>query len=99
MSIAPFFDAPSGTVRFWVLVNGVPLGASIGSAALHYRFRPTASGEDPLDTFKAHEHEIEAAVRRRLEQGSLEPVMLREFDLRPAMDGQPQPGAIAGLGR
>jgi hypothetical protein len=83
MSTPPFFDEPSGTVRFWVLVNGRPLGASIGTVALHYRFRPTASGEDPLETFRANEREIDAAVRRRLKQGSLEPVMLREFDLRP----------------
>jgi hypothetical protein len=83
MSNPPFFDESSDTVRFWVLVDGRALGASVGSAALHYRFRPNATGESPLDTFKANEGEIHAAVRRRLKQGSLEPVMLREFDLRP----------------
>ena len=79
----PYFDEPSGAVRFWVLVNGQPLGASISRATLHYRFRPNASDEDPIETFKANEREIDAAVRRRLDAGSLEPVMLREYDLRP----------------
>jgi hypothetical protein len=79
----PYFDEPSGAVRFWVLVDGQPLGASISRATLHYRFRPNASNEDPMETFKANEREIDAAVRRRLDAGSLEPVMLREHDLGP----------------
>jgi hypothetical protein len=82
MSHPPYFDEPSGTVRFCIDVDGMPCRASIGSTALHYRFRPTATGEDPLETFKANEREIEAAVRRRLAGGSAEPIMLREFDVR-----------------
>jgi hypothetical protein len=85
MSYPPYLDEPSSTVRFCVLVDGNPLRASIGTAALHYRFRPTATGEDPLETFRANEREIEAAVLRRLAGGSLEPVMLREFDVRQAL--------------
>jgi hypothetical protein len=79
---APFFHEASGTVRFWVLVERNPMGASVGRDALHHRYRPTAQGEDPLETFRANLADIEAAVRRRVAQGSIEPVMLREFDLR-----------------
>lgn len=80
-SDAPFFHESSDTVRFWVLVDGHWIGASIGRAALHHRYRPNAQGEDPLETFRANVADIEAAVRRRLAQGSREPIMLREFDL------------------
>jgi hypothetical protein len=85
MSYLPYLDEPSSTVRFCILVSGSPLRVSIGTTALHYRFRPTATGEDPLETFRANEREIEAAVLRRLAGGSLEPVILREFDIRQAL--------------
>jgi hypothetical protein len=81
---APFFHESSETVRFWVLIDGKLLGASIGRSALHHRYRPNASGEDPVETFRANINDIEAAVRRRSAQGSREPIMLREFDLGPA---------------
>lgn len=35
-----------------------------------------------MDTYRSHAPEIEAAARRRVDQGAIEPVMLREFDLR-----------------
>jgi hypothetical protein len=79
---APFFHEASGTVRFWVDVNGRVMGASVGRMALHYRYRPHARDDDPLDTFRDNRADIEAAVRRRVAEGSLEPVMLREYDLR-----------------
>jgi hypothetical protein len=82
MSDAPFFHESSGTVRFWVPVDGKLLGASVGREALHQRYRPTAQGDDPVETFLANAADIEATVRRRLAQGSREPVMLREYDLR-----------------
>lgn len=82
MSDAPFLHESSGTVRFWVAVDGKLLGASVGREALHHRYRPTSQGEDPVETFLANAADIEAAVRRRLAQGSREPVMLREYDLR-----------------
>ena len=66
------------------MVDGKPLGASVGREALHYVFRANVQGDDPLETYQAHAAEIEAAVRRRLAQGSREPVMLREYDLRAA---------------
>ena len=83
MSQPPYFHTESAAVRFWVQVDGVPVGASVSGQTLHYRFRPTAQGEDPLETYKAYADDIDAAVRRRVAQGSIEPVMLREFDLRP----------------
>lgn len=81
-AIAPFFHESSGTVRFWVQLDGRLMGASVGRSALHHRYRPTSQDDDPVATFNAHLEEIEAAVRRRVAQGSIEPVMLREYDLR-----------------
>jgi Protein of unknown function (DUF1488) len=78
----PFFDEASGSVRFWVVIGERVLGASISQLALHHRYRPTAQDDDALDTFRTNRADIEAAVRRRFAQGSLEPVMLREYDLR-----------------
>jgi hypothetical protein len=78
----PSFHADSGAIRFWVQVGDAVIGASITATALHFRYRPDARDEDPLQTFEAHAADIEAAVRRRVAQGSIEPVMVREFDLR-----------------
>ena len=83
----PFFHDSSRTVRFWVMVDGNLMGASVGQEALHHRYRPTLQGDDPVETFNANLVEIEAAVRRRAAQGALEPVMLREYDLRPQGPG------------
>ena len=83
MSDAPFFHAISGTVRFWVQVDGQPVGASIGKETLHYRYKPFMSGDDALETYAQNADEIHAAVRRRLAAGAREPVMLRDFDVRP----------------
>lgn len=81
MSDAPYFHDASGSVRFWVDLEGTQfVSASIGREALRYHFRTTESA-DPLETFGHHVEEIEAAVRRRLSQGAMEPVMLRENDL------------------
>jgi hypothetical protein len=91
MSDSPFFHDASATVRFWVDVEGRVMGASVGRDALHHRYRPNASGEDPLETFAANKSDIEAAVRRRVAQGSLEPIMLREFDLRVLGADGPDP--------
>lgn len=82
MTDPTFFHEASETVRFWVDVDGREMGASVGRMALHHRYRPNAQGEDPLETFRENRADIEAAVRRRVSQGSLEPVMLREYDLR-----------------
>lgn len=82
MSDAPYFHDASGTVRFSVTVDGgQAVSASIGREALRYHFR-TAESADSLETFGQHVEAIEAAVRRRLAQGAMEPVMLREHDMR-----------------
>jgi len=65
-----------------VPVDGKLVGASVGKQALHYCYRPEAQGEDPMETYALHKGELDAAVERRVLQGSIEPVMLREFDLR-----------------
>lgn len=92
MSQPPFFHEASGAVRFWVPVESELVGATISRATLHYRFRPDASDDDPLETYRHHSREIDAAVRRRVAKGSIEPVMLREFDLRvePAEPSKPR---------
>lgn len=79
-----YFHQPSEAVRFWVLLDARWVGASIGRHVLHYSFCAGSSGDQPLETYLAHAPEIDAAVRRRLAAGSLEPVLLREHDLRPS---------------
>ena len=81
----PFFHQDSGKVRFWVLVNDLPVGATIGKETLHYRYQPHTNDDDPLETYKANSAEIDEAVRRRVAKGSIEPVMLRDPDVSPAV--------------
>jgi hypothetical protein len=81
MADAAFFHEASGSVRFSVMVEGQPVSASIARETLRYHFR-TAEGAEPMETYGQHVEEIDAAVRRRLAAGSMEPVMLRENDLR-----------------
>src|SRR3954468_11684852 len=83
----PFHHLPSGTVRFWVLVNGQFVGASIRREILHYRYHATQTDDDPMVSYAANLAEIHAAVRRRVAKGSIEPVMLRDADIQAA----PQP--------
>jgi hypothetical protein len=78
-----FFHQPSDSVRFWVEIAGIPVGSSVGRHTLHYRYQPQRSDDDPLETYRANEAEIHAAVRRRVAGGSIEPVMLRDPDLAP----------------
>lgn len=78
-----FLHLPSGAVRFWIPVGQGFLGASIHSTDLHYRYCSHETTDQPLATFLAHASEIEAAVRRRLDAGALEPVILRGPDLQP----------------
>ena len=82
MTQPAYFHADSNAVRFWVEIDGHDVGASISRDALHYGLRPEGRGEDPMETFAAHVVRLDAAVRRRVLAGSIEPVMLREYDLR-----------------
>jgi len=70
------------------MVEGRAVGASIARETLRYHFR-TGEGADPMETYGRHVEEIDAAVRRRLAQGAMEPVMLREYDLREAAEKGP----------
>ena len=82
MQPAPFFHEPSGAVRFWVAGDdGSFTGASITKETLHYRFKADRSGNDAMAIYTLHRQEIDAAVRRRIARGSIEPVMLREVDV------------------
>jgi hypothetical protein len=80
----PFLHLPSGTVRFWVLVDGQFVGSSIRREILHYRYHATQTDDDPMVTYAANAAEIHAAVRRRVAKGSIEPVMLRDADIQAA---------------
>ena len=82
MSDSPLFHEASGAVRFWILVDGRPFGASVSREALRHRYRPASQGDDPMEIYQANAADLEAAVRRRVAQGSREPVLLREYDLR-----------------
>lgn len=78
----PFFHEDSGAVRFWVLDEGQQfVGASVSKEALHYRFQSGLAGSEALASYRLHQSEIDAAVRRRIAAGSIEPVMLRERDM------------------
>jgi hypothetical protein len=81
MTPDPFLHDDSGSVRFWVVVDGQPVGASIRKETLHHRFAPGRTDDQPLSTYQIHVAELHAAVRRRVASGSIEPVMLREHDL------------------
>ncbi len=78
-----FYHHDSEAVRFWVPIADGFVGASIRRAVLQYRFRPPGSEEEPIETYARHAVELGAAVQRRVAQGSIEPVMLRDFDLDP----------------
>lgn len=84
MTDAPFLHEASGTVRFWVSVDDQHVGAIIGKETLHYRYAAQRSDDDPLSTYLSNAAEIHAAVRRRVAGGSVEPVMLRDGDVRAA---------------
>jgi len=78
---SPYLHEDSGAVRFWVLAgDGTFVGATISTRTLHYRFRADISGADALAVYAANREEIDAAARRRIAGGSIEPVMLREAD-------------------
>jgi Protein of unknown function (DUF1488) len=84
MSQEPYFHEPTGSVRFWVLVDDELVGATIRRETLHYRYQAHMTDDDPLQTYSANSADIDAAVRRRVAAGSREPVMLRDFDVREA---------------
>lgn len=77
----PFFHEGSGAVRFWVsTADGAFIGASIRQEVLRFRFHASESEPHALAAYMARRRDIDAAVLRRIAQGALEPVMLRESD-------------------
>ncbi len=79
---APHLHDDSASVRFWVLSDaGQQVGATISKQTLHYSFGAQLSGADALAVYTKNREVIDAAVRRRIAGGSIEPVMLRERDL------------------
>lgn len=84
----PYFHDDSGSVRFWIRTeSGAFVGASIRKETLHYRFHAALNSADALASYRTHRSEIDAAVRRRVAKGSIEPVMLREADVAPQPAG------------
>lgn len=80
----PHYHVQSESVRFCVRVGSRWIGASINRRVLHYALRPQAIGEDPLDTYRIHADLLSRVVTARVEGGALEPVMLREHEVRMA---------------
>ena len=80
-----YYHADSNSIRFWVRVRELPVGASIPCRLLYAHFQPDHSEGDGMQLFAAHADELAEAVRRRVEGGSIEPVMLRERDLTPPL--------------
>lgn len=83
MTPSAFFDLASGSVRFWVDVDQVPVGAIISKETLHYRYRPDRMDDVALETYSAHVAALHAAVRLRVRAGAREPVILRSPDICP----------------
>ncbi len=78
-----FFHEESGAVRFWVpTAAGGWMGAIARKQVLHFRFGAALDGADALKVYQDHRHEIDAAVLRRVDAGSIEPVILREADFK-----------------
>ncbi len=82
----PFYDIGSASVRFWVQIDQSQIGASIGKATLHYRYNPNRTDDLPLETYLEHAEAINEVVRQRVQAGSREPIMLRDWDVRPMSD-------------
>jgi len=74
----PQFHDASDTVRFQVNAAGAAVNASITRQALRHRFGAGETLPELLASFAAHSPQIHAVVQRRLTEGALEPVMLRE---------------------
>ena len=81
----PRFHEESAAVRFWVrTAAGDVIGASVPKQVLHFRFNAanaTTGARSAIETYLANRDTIDAATRRRIANGSIEPVMLREHDL------------------
>jgi hypothetical protein len=84
----PFATAhPGESLRFFVNVGDESVAAYITQtswrAARHEQAQPEADTFEPalLDTYRAHQDQIDRAVLRRLAAGARAPVVLRAADL------------------
>jgi hypothetical protein len=81
---SPWFHTDSGGLRFWVaLPDGPPMGAVLSARLLQLLYEASPDGSDAVAVYESNRRVIDAAVVRRAAAGSLEPVMLREYDLPP----------------
>lgn len=80
-----YFHADSNSIRFWVRVAELPVGASIPCRLLFEHFQPDLAEGDAMQVFAAHSQALTDAVKRRVAGGSIEPVMLRAHDLSPPL--------------
>lgn len=93
----PYFHDDTGSVRFWVRSDaGASVGATVTKETLHYRFGAEFGGRDALAVYAANHVQIDAAVRRRIAGGSIEPVMLREHDFAVRAPTGPGPTIASG---
>ena len=84
---APFFHEDSGCVRFWVPIAGIAVGAAVNRETLQRLDEGPSALGDPLVAFHENQAEIEDAVRRRVAAGAIEPVVIRDPDLRLGSPG------------
>ena len=84
---APFFHQDSGCVRFWVPIAGIAVGAAVNRETLQRLDEGPSVAGDPLVAFREYQAEIEDAVRRRVAAGAIEPVVIRDPDLRLGSPG------------
>lgn len=84
---APFFHEDSGCVRFWVPIAGIAVGAAVNRETLRRLDEGPSAPGDPLVAFRENQAEIEDAVRRRVAAGAIEPVVIRDSDLRLGSPG------------
>ena len=84
---AAFFHEASNSVRFWVPIAGIAVGAAVNRETLERLDEAPPATGDPLVAFRENQAAIEDAVRRRVAAGAIEPVVIREPDLRPGPPG------------
>ena len=72
------FDEAADTVRFCVWIDGVMVDASVGAAVLRSHYGHESS---PTTLFMEHSSALLEAVRDRIAGGSIEPIVLHEYDL------------------
>ena len=82
MDTSPYFDLGTGRLRFWVtLSDGRAFGATITKETLHYRFHGQPDGSDAPAVYLVNRQCIDDAVKRRINTGAREPIVLRDPDV------------------